>query len=136
MRGQPLQRRARRLALLALIGALLVVGRAFAATGWSGPVTIDNSQPPTAVSCPSASFCAAVGVGGYAQTFNGASWSPPVDPDPNGNSLVAVSCVSASFCAAVDNAGGAITFNGSTWTGPTRVDTTGNSLSAVSCVSA
>ena len=120
--------------------ALGVPASGLAANGWSGPTVIDNSQPPLNVSCPSATFCAAVGVGGWGQTFNGSSWGAPtnIDPssNPSGHTLVGVSCPSASFCAAVDQAGNALTFNGSGWSAPVTVDTTGNSLNAVSCASA
>jgi hypothetical protein len=116
-------------------GALGAGAPALAATGWTGPTTIDTSHPPLAVSCPSRSFCATVGADGYAETFNGSDWSTPVDPDPNGKGLSAVSCVSSTFCAAVDNNGNAITFDGTAWSSPTAVDTTGNALGAVSCAS-
>ena len=111
----------------------------FAADTWSGPTAIDNSNPPENISCPTVTFCAAVGAGGYGQTFNGSSWGAPtnVDPssNPSGHTLGSVSCPSASFCAAVDQAGNAVTFNGSSWSAPIAVDTTGNSLAAVSCAS-
>jgi hypothetical protein len=122
--------------LVAVVAATLGLGpAALGAAGWSGPTTIDNSAPPTDISCPSASFCAAVGTAGFVETFNGSAWAAPTQPDPNGNSLTAVSCPSASFCAAVDNLGQAITFNGSAWSAPVAVDTTRNALQAVSCAS-
>lgn len=119
----------------AVFAAFVVSGSAIAAPpGWSGPTTVNRSQPPVAVSCPSASFCAAVGAGGAAETFTGHAWSSPVAADPGGN-LSAVSCPSAAFCAAVDGQGRAVIFNGSAWSAPVTVDTTRNSLSAVSCAS-
>jgi hypothetical protein len=122
--------------LAAVVAATLGLGSpALGVTGWSGPITVNNSAPPTAISCPSASFCAAVGTSGFVETFDGSAWSTPIQPDPNGNGLTAVSCVSASFCAAVDNLGQAITFNGSAWSAPAAIDTTRNALHAVSCAS-
>ncbi len=122
--------------LVAVVAATLGLGSAaLGAAGWSGPTTIDNSAPPTAISCPSTSFCAAVGTSGFVDIFNGSAWAAPTQPDPNGNSLTAVSCPSASFCAAVDNLGQAITFNGSAWSAPVAIDTTRNALHAVSCAS-
>ena len=53
------------------------------------------------VSCPTASFCAAVDESGYALTYDGSSWSKPVSIEPSG-APGAVSCPTASFCAAVD----------------------------------
>ena len=55
-------------------GALVVPSSGLAVTGWSGPTTIDDLHPPQYISCPSTSFCVAVGANGYAQTFNGSSW--------------------------------------------------------------
>jgi len=121
-------------------GALALPAPGLAANAWSGPTAIDRSNPPENVSCPTATFCAAVGAGGFGQTFNGTSWGAPTNIDPSGNpsghTLTSVSCPSASFCAAVDQAGNALTFNGSSWSAPVAVDTTRNSLSAVSCASA
>jgi hypothetical protein len=131
-----------RAALAVAVAAVVlgVPGSGMAASTWTGPTVIDNSQPPENVSCPSATFCAAVGVGGYGQTFNGSSWGAPVNVDPSsnpsGHTLTAVSCPSASFCMAVDQAGNAVAFNGATWGTPVAVDTTQNSLTAVSCTSA
>jgi hypothetical protein len=121
---------------VAVVAATLAMGSAaLGVTGWSGPTTIDSAAPPTAISCPSTSFCAAVGTAGFVDTFNGSAWGTPTQPDPNGNSLTAVSCATASFCVAVDNLGQAITFNGSAWSAPVAVDNTRNALRAVSCPS-
>jgi hypothetical protein len=122
--------------VVAVVGAALAFGpAALGAAGWSGPTTVNASAAPTAISCASASFCAAVGTSGFVETFDGSVWSAPVQPDPNGNGLTAVSCPSVSFCAAVDNLGQAITFNGSTWSARVAIDTTRNALHAVSCSS-
>ena len=128
-------------ATVAGIGCALVISSpAWATNGWSGPTTIDNPNPPQYISCPSSTFCVAVGTNGYAQTYNGSSWGTPqfIDPSLNlsGSPLISISCPSTSFCAAVDLAGYALTFNGSTWTPRSQIDTTGNSVSAVGCASA
>ncbi len=93
------------------------------------------------VSCPSASFCAAVDVTGYALTWNGTSWSRPVwsatsPADPHGGALAAVSCASALFCVAVDGDGRALVWDGRGWSVPVAVDPDGGGLTAVSCPSA
>jgi hypothetical protein len=123
-----------------IASALTVPSTGGAANGWSGATTIDNPNPPEYISCPSSTFCVAVGTNGYAQTFNGTSWGTPqfVDPSQNlsGSPLTSISCPSSSFCAAVDLAGRAIQFNGSSWTSPDQIDSTGNSLNAVACASA
>ncbi len=120
--------------------ALGVPASGLSASTWTGPTVIDNANPPENISCPTTTFCAAVGAGGYGQTFNGSSWGAPtnIDPssNPSGHTLFGVSCPSASFCMAVDLAGNAISFNGSTWGTPVAVDTTRNALTAVSCTSA
>jgi hypothetical protein len=125
--------------VMVIAGALVVPSGGLAANGWSGPTTIDNSNPPQYISCPSSTFCVAVGTNGYAQTYNGSSWGTPqfVDPSLNlsGSPLTSISCASTSFCAAVDLAGYALTFNGSSWTPRTQIDTTGNGLTAVGCAS-
>ncbi len=120
--------------------ALGVPASGLAASTWTGPTVIDNPNPPENISCPTATFCAAVGAGGYGQTFNGSSWGPPtnIDPsnNPSGHPLTGVSCPSASFCMAVDLAGNAVAFTGGGWSTPVAVDGTRNALTAVSCTSA
>jgi hypothetical protein len=132
--------RGRVVAVVVTAAVIAVPSSGLAAAGWSGPTSIDGSNPPQNVSCPTATFCAVVGTGGWGQTFNGISWGAPVNIDPSsnpsGHTLTAVSCPSASFCAAVDQAGNAVTFNGTSWSSPVAVDATRNALTAVSCTSA
>jgi hypothetical protein len=134
---------ARRLAVvLTLICALLLAlsgpeaqAQVGAAPGeWTSPSTIDPWLYPDSVSCPTASFCMAVGPdrGGMMATYDGSNWSAPT---PIGATEVgAVSCTSASFCMAV---GGkqALEFNGSTWSAPSTI-TRATWLRSVSCASA
>jgi hypothetical protein len=89
------------------------------------------------VSCPSASFCAAVDNKGNALTYNGSSWSAPanIDSTPYPNSLWSVSCASSSFCAAVGGNGTALTYDGSSWGALANIDGT-YPLTSVSCPSA
>jgi hypothetical protein len=99
-----------------------------------------------AVSCTSASFCAAVGsrlsgssaaTVALAEMWNGTRWQIQA---VNGAKVIlnGVSCVSAVFCAAVgassaSAAGGAQMWNGTTWS-PQAVP--GGTLTSVSCTSA
>jgi hypothetical protein len=95
------------------------------------------------VSCPSATFCAAVSDTGYALTYSGTSWSggTNIAPNPPGTcsisceheGLTSVSCPSATFCAAVDYDGDALTYNGTSWSAPTHI---GGDEDGVSCPSA
>ena len=91
------------------------------------------------VSCPSASFCLAVGNNGTspaAQVWNGSIWravSVPVS-----GSLSGISCVSPSGCMAVGNGPGGLTgvwWNGSTWRAANPVSPPGTVINSVSCVS-
>ena len=106
---------------------------ALASSGWSAPVPVDPSFFSYSVSCPSSSFCAAVGSNGSALTYNGGFWSAPAPIDGT-NVLSSVSCPSSSFCAAVGSNGMALTYNGSFWSAPTPIDGT-NFLTSVSCPS-
>jgi hypothetical protein len=71
----------------------------------------------TSVSCPSTTFCMAVGNTAQtlfstsreplAETWNGSSWQMVPLPDPgtnSGNELVSVSCASKDFCVAIGSA--------------------------------
>jgi hypothetical protein len=127
---------------------------------WSAVTTV-NAQPHytgNAVSCPTPSFCMAVGaivglvgaegVGqGNAETWNGHSWSVVKPPsDPGGNVILnGVSCVSASFCVAVGEDQNATTgtgtsvadvWDGQLWTSePTTAFPGHATLLGVSCTS-
>jgi hypothetical protein len=69
------------------------------------------------VSCPASDFCAAVdGAGGNVVTFNGRTWSAPVNIDAKAARsvnqpvlifLMSVSCPSAALCVAGDTSGDA-----------------------------
>jgi len=114
----------------------------------------------TGVSCPSASFCMAVGIGfngdsgsdtTFAEQWNGTFWSVSTTPNftaPGDDHLEAVSCTSSSFCAAVGNnfqSGPGSTdtaylemWNGSSWTldaAPTPPGATISHLYGVDCTS-
>ena len=107
------------------------------------------------VSCPSPTFCVAVGsaqagIGALVESWDGRGWSVVPSPPVGTSVLRAVACTSASFCAAVgDTEGGpggteAVTevFDGTRWTAPAAPAVGGgaggvwNSLSAVTCTSA
>ncbi len=98
---------------LALAG---VWPQASLAASWSAPVHIAGSGL-NGVSCPSTSFCVAVGEGGQAFAYNGSSWSSGTAID--GTDDLRASCPSTSFCAAVGEGGHVLTFNGTAWSAPT-----------------
>ncbi|HET9118726.1 MAG TPA: hypothetical protein VFN75_11735, partial [Pseudonocardiaceae bacterium] len=82
-------------------------------SSWS---VMDAASPTTntelnAISCPSASFCVAVGQyvtsdgsaeQSLSEVWNGSTWAAITAPSPSAASeLLGVSCTSQSFCAAV-----------------------------------
>jgi hypothetical protein len=96
----------------------------------AGPFADPRAGVLDSVSCPTASFCAAVDGTGYTFTWNGTSWSRPVwsatsPADPHGGALTSVSCPTARFCVAVDGDGEALTWNGHAWTTPVSIDSRG-----------
>jgi hypothetical protein len=104
-----------------------------------------SNEDLSAVACPSASLCQAVGSVG-AEKWNGATWSLEKMPtNVLAPSLSSVSCPAVSDCVAVGGRSNgktavtlAETWNGSTWTVHNPVNPAGAlqvSLSSVSCVS-
>jgi hypothetical protein len=124
-------------------GDAAALSEAWDGTNWSLQVTATPDSPAqsslTAVSCPSPTFCMAVGAAGgpyqfLAEAWNGSTWvvvKTPAGPGNIGNQygLSAVSCVSETFCMAVGGTGSAA-WNGTSWT----METAGYA-NAVSCVS-
>jgi len=105
----------------------------------------DTSVFLSGVSCPTATFCMAVGVNqpsvgsstGVAESWNGSTWTLHAPVSPADAWLSAISCTSSANCEAVgtDSTGTlAEHWNGSTWT--TQTSPTPDGLTAVSCLSA
>ena len=100
-------------------------GRAstFDGTSWSSGRTI-GPESSYEISCPTATFCAAVGAPGVPEarstvtTFDGTTWSTANVPSGGSllNRVLGVSCSSASFCVAVNFAGSVLVFDGARWT--------------------
>ena len=112
-------------------------------SSWSMPVSIDGifGTDFFSVSCPSSSFCMALGdsyTGAFvdqALAYNGGSWSTPTNIDSGGGEVLwSVSCPSSSFCAGTDDRGNALTYASSLWSAPTSIDGT-NQIFSVSCAS-
>ncbi|HVA70665.1 MAG TPA: hypothetical protein VNF08_05005 [Acidimicrobiales bacterium] len=88
------------------------------------------------VSCVTSSFCAAVGSGGLAVTYNGSSWSGVTGLDPNG-SFGTVDCVTTTYCVAPDGYGHEGVYNGSSWSlEPTTFDGSSSCTSTSYCIGA
>src|SRR5579863_5235745 len=66
---------------LAAVVAVATPGVVGATNAWSTATDINGQYAIVAVSCPSSSFCAAVGAQGNAFTYNGTSWSAATDID-------------------------------------------------------
>jgi len=141
------------LAVVATVGALVWSGSTItpasaAASGaalvWSAPVNIGGSDSITGVSCPTASFCAAVdGSGNVLTSTNptGGAGAWEVVSVGNDVDLSGISCPTRSFCVAVGSIGTSgvtVTSTDPTggvgaWTATTVTGTTW--LSSVSCPS-
>jgi hypothetical protein len=125
------------LAMLGVTAFALLAASAGAASQspprWSEPSQLAGVRFLTAVSCPSSTFCVAVG-GGRAVTDRDGHWGRgrKIDANTSINSgLVTVSCVSATFCVAGDGRGNAFVYNGTSWSRPTQVSSIG--LAQISC---
>lgn len=114
---------------------------AAAQPGWSVPEHVAPGQYLASVSCPTSSFCLAVGSGydsssvgngtfGVALTWDGSRWSSSREVDGYGG-LTSVACRSASSCVAVDLSGYAVAWDGRNWSRPQFVAR--GYLSGVSC---
>jgi hypothetical protein len=57
------------------------------------------------VSCAGRTFCVAIDDAGYAVSFNGTSWSPPVPIGPGLDNQDMVTCSAPGFCVATGNGG-------------------------------
>lgn len=75
------------------------------------PVLVDRSGTGfSALSCPTKSFCMGVDRHGSSFSWNGTSWSGPLeaDPSPGPLGLTSVSCPTSTLCVAVDANGAAL----------------------------
>jgi hypothetical protein len=108
------------------------------APAWGAATHLDHSQAsedPTAVSCPSASFCMAVLQSGYAARYDGTTWSRPAQlPSAVGGEPDSVSCPTASFCLAVDARDSAtLVYKNGGWSSGGTVPDTQTGMASVSC---
>ena len=124
-------------------GGQPATSRSSAAPGWGAAAHLDHSQagePPTSVSCSSASFCMAVLESGYAAVYDGTESSRPSGLSSSAGEPGSVSCPTVSFCMAVDaRDSSAFLFNGSTWSSAPRINDpvsgTQMGMASVSCSS-
>lgn len=78
---------------------------------WGRARTVDRRGALTAVSCVSATFCAAVDASDHVLRYNGATWTRPRVEVPrlDARGYQAISCAAPTFCVAVDTHGDALT---------------------------
>lgn len=115
----------------------------YTGNSWLPAKTIDSDSPLVSMSCPNASFCAALDELGRVLYFRGVAWTAP-DPLPKASASwlpFTLSCPSPLFCMAVgwttgvgQSLGGVSTFNGRSWSTPDVIDPDGQ-LTSVSCAS-
>jgi hypothetical protein len=90
------------------------------------------------ISCPTATFCMAVQLYGFAEHWNGTGWSKAAQVG-QATVLTSVSCTSASFCVAVGADSGGLadieTYDGTSWTHAINLSPS-NGAGVVSCASA
>lgn len=111
---------------------------------WSAPVQIDtNKYGLYSVSCPSVSFCVAVGstgpgVAGSALMWNGTSWSPAATQLFAQDTYNHVSCPSPTFCVAGAPDGGAVAWDGTSWSASPQIrwPAANDGITSVSCATA
>src|SRR6516165_5465477 len=137
----------------ALVAAVLLMAAQPAAASWLQKPTPPPSGAATwgfgAVSCPSGTWCMAVGATDthlLAETRTNGAWTIVTIPDPGGGQLAGLSCTSPSFCEAMgsSSSGGvteilAETWNGSTWSIQSTPNPSGaadSQFNAVACRSA
>ncbi|MCL4449640.1 MAG: IPT/TIG domain-containing protein [Actinobacteria bacterium] len=78
---------------------------------WSSLNGLD-ANGVNSVDCVSSDFCIAVDTGGDTTSFNGTSWSPPLDVD---GLQTSISCSSNNSCMAVDSGGTSWLWQNSAW---------------------
>jgi hypothetical protein len=103
----------------------------FDGTSWSIPTAIGPGELES-LSCASTSFCIAGGRS-YEVTFNGVSWSDPIETDVGVLFSTSVSCASSLFCTLVGDGTTTIALNDGSWDAPAEIDS--GDLTAVSCPS-
>jgi hypothetical protein len=98
--------------------------RAAARAGWSAPVRADrglHARFVSALSCPSAKFCAAADGAGRVVFYHGRSWSKatPVDTSLHGDDvLLGMACTYKAFCVTFNAQGDVFVYDGHHWRGP------------------
>jgi len=106
---------------------------------WTEPAVFGATSALSAVSCPSASSCAADDAAGQVLDFDGSRWHVEATLDSSVASafgatadLTGISCPAPSRCTAVDGEGDVFRLDGRTWSRAVAIDK-GHALAGVSC---
>jgi len=107
----------------------------------TGPLRFTTPEPLahgsgiSSLSCPSTTFCIALGADGDVYHFDGTRWTGPIEitSQRTGPGTVSVSCASSTFCGA-DPTGGneVVMWNGAVWSSSTTL-TGAHGIEAVGC---
>lgn len=106
--------------------------KTFNGHSWGAAKSIDRHNI-TAISCPTATFCAAVDEVSQVMLYNGRSWTRPRRIDSAGTTT-SISCASRSSCMVGDWHGNLVSFDGGGWSRPAKA--LAHRVVAVSCPSA
>jgi hypothetical protein len=87
--------------------------------GWTSALASGPSQP-TAIACPTTSWCAVVNGTGVSIRTAADRWSATQTIDPRGG-LDSISCPTTSSCLAADGGGAVVSWNGAGWSAPDQV---------------
>ncbi len=104
---------------------------------WSAPREVVADMHFQSLSCPSVTFCMAIGSNGRdgvddAVSFDGVKWSAPQKIGVTADQVLSVSCPTPTMCIAVDGGGEAMTFDDGSWSAPRQIDLYGGTGS-ISC---
>lgn len=123
-------------------GPTMSLANTFTAGRWTGQKMADNSGTLGLVSCPTTSFCAALGGGTYAETWQHGTWTAPVYLPTGvlpfaktGDLRDDLSCTSATFCLADDTYGSVWRYNGRRWATIESPPAASPGITGLSCAS-
>ena len=112
----------------------MTLANTFTGGRWTGQTIAEDFVNLDAVSCPTTSFCAALGLGDYLQTWSHGQWSAPVFAS-GADALAYLSCPSATFCLAADIHGLLWRYNGRTWAAIKSPSAVAEGILGLSCAS-
>ena len=123
-------------------GPTMTLANTFTHGRWTGQKMADDSGSLSFVSCPTTSFCAALGGGTYAETWQHGTWTAPVylptgvlPSAKTGDLRGDLSCTSATFCLADNTYGAVWRYNGRTWAAIASPPAASPGITGLACAS-